>query len=1001
MQADRSNQMETPKSRTPLWRSLLIPRISLRVLLALVTIICVGLGIHTIRLERAKRQCAACKELARLGWQWNFSESAGAPNKRPAWFRWIPERLRAGDAAHYWFAVDSVDAESKISVEVCRAAAKLPSLRCLSIVNFELNHEVCEEIGKVNRLERLCLERSRIDDRGLESIAKLPRLKKLELQNTRIGNEGLRHLSRLAQLESLWLDETNIDDEGLRSLGKLTSLHTLSLKQTKISAVGFAHLLPLRGLKTLVLDGTNVDDGIADVIERFKALESFHAAETLLTDASCARMLRQPTLKFISLSYTDTGRKTIESLATLPRLKELQFVGIPLSPGDLRALASARKLENLHLAFGAPLEDVLELRKAPALRTLQIGHLEYSPSKLNLLAGESSAETELDLKAFTLGDSGWRRLATCSHLLALHVDDCDLDDARLEELAKLKSLQAFRITNCPITDDGLRKLTPLTRLKSLGLMDCDGVTEWGLAIVSKLPSIEEITANRVAKADPSPILAQLVDVDASLAKRLKYLSWGDLDLHGEELDLFLCRPISAASSNSDLSLKPADRLTDRQVEIIASAAGLGRIYIEGPAILDGQFQRLGPLPNLRLVDLDSARLGPNGIQWLTSLPSLKYLSISNDTLTSDLAKTISTMQQVESIDLRGMKLDRDSLRPISQLPNLTRLELSECQLDDATLEGLIPGALKLDSLTISHHRISAPTLRKLLAGLPSLESLYLTNCDLGPDTIESIRLQGIKLHWLDLSENRITFDDFRPYILDFPELFRLYLGNGPGYSWPYYGLDSYRLEWIRWNELRLQGKETTRPEADRIWTSATLNEQPLQVGSPLIDDALALEIIRANRKWDFLGARHGDLGGPLLQALAQTDHVENLDLSYTQVKDSDLAYLGKLTRLRKLHLSGCQITDAGVALLAEHCWRLTGLSLDNTPITDRALKELAKLRFLETIDLHHTNITDEGILALRGLKKLSSVAAWNTKVTRKSKEQGSRATRIEIELGFP
>ncbi len=73
------------------------------------------------------------------------------------------------------------------------------------------------------------------------------------------------------------------------------------------------------------------------------------------------------------------------------------------------------------------------------------------------------------------------------------------------------------------------------------------------------------------------------------------------------------------------------------------------------------------------------------------------------------------------------------------------------------------------------------------------------------------------------------------------------------------------------------------------------------------------------------------------------------------------ADLGKVTRLR---LSGTQITDKGLKEVAK-LPNLEDLLLTGTKITDAGLKELAKLQKLTILDLDFTKITKTGVAELR------------------------------------
>jgi hypothetical protein len=93
-----------------------------------------------------------------------------------------------------------------------------------------------------------------------------------------------------------------------------------------------------------------------------------------------------------------------------------------------------------------------------------------------------------------------------------------------------------------------------------------------------------------------------------------------------------------------------------------------------------------------------------------------------------------------------------------------------------------------------------------------------------------------------------------------------------------------------------------------------------------------------------------------------------------------LESLKELTRLRRLHLNGTQITDGQLAHL-EAADSLQELYLSATPITDAGLKHLGQLTELEHLDLSATRITDLGLVHLRTLTRLETLDLVGTAVT--------------------
>jgi len=105
-----------------------------------------------------------------------------------------------------------------------------------------------------------------------------------------------------------------------------------------------------------------------------------------------------------------------------------------------------------------------------------------------------------------------------------------------------------------------------------------------------------------------------------------------------------------------------------------------------------------------------------------------------------------------------------------------------------------------------------------------------------------------------------------------------------------------------------------------------------------------------------------------------------LYLNGTRITDDGLADMRGLTCLRTVELNGTHITDAGVARLQG----LTGLQrlvLDNTRVTDAGLAHLHQLTSLQQLSLNHTQVTDAGLVHVKGLMGLQWLFLDDTRVT--------------------
>lgn len=123
--------------------------------------------------------------------------------------------------------------------------------------------------------------------------------------------------------------------------------------------------------------------------------------------------------------------------------------------------------------------------------------------------------------------------------------------------------------------------------------------------------------------------------------------------------------------------------------------------------------------------------------------------------------------------------------------------------------------------------------------------------------------------------------------------------------------------------------------------------------------------------------------GILVRPLANDMHwlQANLKPQNRQSADSIIHAISEVSeQLTWLNLGGTEITDDQLATIGG-LKNLTRLHLENTYVTDEGLRHLKELAYLEYLNLYGTRITDAGMHALSALSNLKKLYVWQTGVT--------------------
>jgi hypothetical protein len=280
-------------------------RFSLRMLLVVVTALCVWMG---FTVNEARRQKEAVEAILKTGgsvwydYQAMPSTSLAKLLASPQGTRKlelglgmsskfdfdrnvvpsVPTWLRNQFGDDYFRTVNSVRCNQHASATAAAKQqidqlAKLPALKQFIFLGGYPSPPVLdpEEVDftalqQLNDLEALTIYNFRVDGPVLARFRSSGRLTHLSLSNTGFDDAAMEQVGRMINLEQLWLHHALVTDVGFTHVEKLTKLQLFSLDEAQITDAAVTHLTRLNGLKYLSLRHTLVTD--KGVLELQKAL---------------------------------------------------------------------------------------------------------------------------------------------------------------------------------------------------------------------------------------------------------------------------------------------------------------------------------------------------------------------------------------------------------------------------------------------------------------------------------------------------------------------------------------------------------------------------------------------------------------------------------------------------------------------------------------------------------------------------------------------------------
>ena len=297
------------------------------------------------------------------------------------------EALRRGpDNLHV--NVNDAKAFGRDGLKLLQSAPRLRQV-CLTH-NFP--EDWCVDLAALKQLEGLYFANSPFSfpqaKSGLREIGKMQQLCALSLAGTRINDEQLRHLSSLTKLRFLCLAGTAITDEGLRSLSDMVDLEEIDLDRTKVGGEGLVHLRKASKLRRIRItnDRGGLDANGLKHLAKMPNLREIVGRGNICSAEDVKALASAPKLESLDLGEAGLSDDGLEILLRFSSLRRLNLTATGITGKGLKVLAKAKRLEELALSLTAVDDESLDyIVQMPQLRSVDLAGTKVTPMGIEKL----------------------------------------------------------------------------------------------------------------------------------------------------------------------------------------------------------------------------------------------------------------------------------------------------------------------------------------------------------------------------------------------------------------------------------------------------------------------------------------------------------------------------------------------------------------------------------------------------------------------------------------
>lgn len=829
----------TPAS-TRRWYYWLIPRFSLRTLLITVTVFAVAFGFWV---ERAERQRRVAEFLTSRGVNWYFGPSR--------WFK--PPKERDGRINHYLYSITSLlyfsgnDPHPQQAGEVVKEVARLP---CLQGIKFDMRgvkQVDWRPLASAPVLTDLQISGVEYSEADIEVLGSIPYLKRLDLVSFGSNTKDISALANAKDLEELFITFFEVGPHEVGDVPKLPKLRRLKL--------------------------SGVDDKVCVALAGSKTLEWLSLMGCDITDDGMAALRGLPALEQLDIGITCVGDASVETLASMPKLRTIYVNGTRFTFQGLSRLCEKGSVKEICPSFIAQPPPLLAIHgqgapfPSPGALPPEVFFGDKAPLDVSVV-------TELSLPYGILHEEFFEVLPSLTSLTSLRLSSSNVTDKDLAAVAKVTSLTKLELDHTAVTSDGLAKLSSLPLLSDLSI---SSPADWGATVAA-------------LRTYPS----------------LSSLNLGSMSLDGPDLEAFLGKPVPAASFEVNLNRMPLTAVaksalavdshllelhlaetgyTDEDVEFLRGYKNIRVLSLAHNRVTDKTAPILGSLQTLEALDLSDTGITDATVEVVARLPKLKLLRLNHTDVTDAGLELLAANERIEELGLRGTRITDRSLSVLKEFPNLQSLNIGTSYpnwLDDGKQSR---GAL-------------SETAFAQLKDFRALSEVDVIQSELTPDHVETLKAMP-QLQRLTSQGIEIAPENYKGIIgrTPTPATVRVWHPRS-GHMWigdSSYGVTADESP----NQTNFHRVDATN--TDEQLENIAHPEQILSVS--LTDTDVSMRGIEQFRKMPLLMSLvidDGDFGDEIVPALMPMRRLRSLNLFQSRLSKEAIEELAKLPVIRSL-----------------------------------------------------------------------------------------------------